>query len=94
MKIAVIRGREAADDRAAENLLDDVSLTDRDFPWLQDIRTLAKAEIAHRFNQAEAEQQHTKTFLARQPMLFEPDIALNFNLLRYQEKLKPWYQKT
>jgi len=94
MKIAVIRGREVANLKAAESLLDDVSLTDRDFPWLQDIRTLAKAEIAHRFNQPEAERQHTKSFLVRQPMLFEPDIALNFHLLRYQERLKLWYQET
>jgi len=59
---------------------------------LADIRTLAKSEIAHRFSQPDVEKKHVDEFMARQAMLFEPDIALNFHLLRYQERLKPRYR--
>jgi hypothetical protein len=92
MKLAVIRGRAAPNQSDAEKLLDDVTLTDKDFRWLGDIRTLAKAEIAHRFGNSDLEEQHIGSFLEHQAMLFEPDIALNFHLLRYQERLKPRYQ--
>lgn len=92
MNRAVIRGRAAASHEEAEDLLDSVELKGNDFPWLADIRTLAKAEIAHRFSQPNVERQRVEEFMARQTMLFEPDIALNFHLLRYQEHLKPRYQ--
>ncbi len=89
MNIAVIHSRAAAAIEEAREVLNVVTLSGQDFPWLEDIRTLALAEAAHRFGDAEFEQQHVETFLARQPLLFEPDIALNFHLLRYQERLKP-----
>jgi len=89
---AVIRARAATDQAAAERMFDDVALSQTDFPWLGDIRTLAKAEIAHRFGRPELETQRIDEFVSRQGMLFEPDIALNFHLLRYQERLKPGYQ--
>lgn len=92
MKHAVTKGRASASQKEAEGLLDDVELSAKDFPWLVDVRTLAKAEIAHRFGQADVEKQHVESFLARQAMLFEPEIALNFHLLRYQESLKARYQ--
>lgn len=92
MKRAVIKGRGSASQKEAENLLDTVELKENDFPWLADIRALAKAEIAHRFGQANLEERYIVDFMTRQPLLFEPDIALNFHLLRYQERLKPRYQ--
>lgn len=92
LKRAVIRGRAAASQQEAEDLLDQVELKGNDFPWLADIRTLAKAEIAHRFSKPDVEEKRVDEFMARQAMLFEPDIALNFHLLRYQERLKPRYQ--
>ena len=92
MKIAVMQGRMTGSAGAAEELLNAVNLSGEDFPWLQDIRTLAKAEIAYQFDQVEVEQEHVEAFLGRQPMLFEPNIALDFHLLRYQERLKPRYQ--
>jgi hypothetical protein len=72
-----------------EVLLEVALLSKQDFPWLPDIRTLALAEVASRFGDAARENEHVEAFLARPPMLFEPDIALNFHLLRYQERLKP-----
>jgi len=88
MESAVIRGRSAMSQREAEDLLDNVELKDNDPPWLADIRTLAKAEIAHRFSQPNLEKKRADEFMAKQAMLFEPDIALKFHLLRYQEHLK------
>jgi hypothetical protein len=92
MQRGVIQGRSAASQKEAEDLLDSVELKGNDFPWLADVRTLAKAEIAYRFSQPDLEKQRVEKFLARQAMLFEPDIALNFHLLRYQERLKPRFQ--
>ena len=93
MNIAVAKARAASTLGAAEEVLDSVELAEHDFPWLKDIRTLAKSEAAHRFDQPAFEHEHVAAFLVRQPMLFEPDIALNFHLLRYQEQLKPLYQQ-
>ena len=92
MNRAVIKGRDAANQQEAEELLDNVELKANDFPWLANIRTLAKAEIAHRYSQPDVESNRVDEFMARQPMLFEPDIALNFHLLRYQEHLKQRFQ--
>jgi len=92
MKRAVIKGRSSLSAKEAEDLLDGVELKDNDPPWLVDIRTLAKAEIAHRFSQPDLERKRVEEFMVKQGMLFEPDIALNFHLLRYQEHLKPRFQ--
>lgn len=92
MNAAVIKSRVAPSQAEAEAILDSVVLTDRDFRWLQDVRTLARAEIAHRNGQPELERQRIDEFLSRQAMLFEPEIAVRFHLLRYQERLKPKYQ--
>jgi hypothetical protein len=89
MNIAVIKARAASSLEATQDILARVALSDQDFPWLADIRTLALAEAAHRLGDRRLEQQRIEAFLVRQPMLFEPDIALNFHLLRYQETLKP-----
>jgi hypothetical protein len=89
MNIAVIQARTAPTAEAARHVLSEVVLSPQDFPWLVDIRTLALAQVAGRFGDAALENGQVETFLARQPMLFEPDIALNFHLLRYQERLKP-----
>jgi len=93
MNIAVAKARAAPTLGAAEEVLDSVELAEDDPPWLKDIRTLAKSQAAHRFNQPALEHEHVAAFLVRQPMLFEPDIALNFHLLRYQEQLKLLYQR-
>lgn len=88
MIVAVIQARMASNFDDAKGLLANVTLSEQDFPWLEDVRTLALAEVAHRFGEVSIEQGHVDAFIQRQPMLFEPDIALNFHLLRYQENLK------
>lgn len=92
MSIAVARARISPTLSDAEAVINKVWLMERDHKWLEDIRTLAKAEIAHRFGQFDVEQERIAEFLQHQPMLFEPDIALNFHLLKYQEGLKPHYR--
>jgi tetratricopeptide (TPR) repeat protein len=92
MNIAVANARLARSAKDAAAALDEVQLAENDHRWLEDVRTLAKAEVAHRFGQSEMESKHVAAFLQRQPMLFEPDIALNFYLLQYQESLKPHYR--
>ncbi len=93
MKIAVAKARMSQSESEAEATVNEVKLTEQDFPWLEDIRAIAKAEIAHRFDRSGVERERVAAFLGRQPLLFEPDIALNFHLLKYQENLKPWYQE-
>jgi tetratricopeptide (TPR) repeat protein len=93
MNLAVAKSRMAHTIGAAEGIVDAVQLTEQDFPWLEDIRTLAKAEAARRFHRSDLEAARISAFRARQPLLFEPDIALNFHLLRYQEYVKPLYRK-
>lgn len=89
MALATARARTAATLDDARRILGAVNLSSTDNPWLDDVRTLALAEAAHRSGDADEEQQRTDAFLQRQPMLLQPDVALRFHLLRYQERLKP-----
>jgi hypothetical protein len=89
MALAAARARTAASLDEARRILGAVMLSSTDNPWLEDVRTLALAEAAHRSGDADEEQARVDTFLARQPMLLQPDVALRFHLLRYQELLKP-----
>jgi tetratricopeptide (TPR) repeat protein len=89
LNIAVIKARAAKTLYSAKSFLAGVTLTAKQDAWLEDIRTLARAEAAHRFGDPELESECVDAFMVRQPMLLEPDIALDFHLLRYQEVLKP-----
>jgi hypothetical protein len=90
-KAAVIHARRQNEYSKAQEILGSVRLEDKDFPWLNDILLLANCEAAHRFNlQAEAELK--ERFLLRQQLLSEPNHAVSFRLLEYQELLKPIYQ--
>ena len=89
LAIAVIQAQQASSLEQAQRILHEVSLTALDFPWLEDVRTLSIAAIAHHFGIEATERSQRAVFLERQPMLFEPDHAVNFLLLRYQEQLKP-----
>lgn len=92
LRLHVLLAQEARDEQEAVRLLDSVELTPDDFPWLADIRVLAKCEQARKAGAASREADLIEEFLSRQPLLFEPDHAVNFNLLRYQENLKEIYQ--
>jgi tetratricopeptide (TPR) repeat protein len=92
VKRAVLRCRAARTVEAALAELDAVRLTPDDHAWLEDVRTLARAELFHRFQMADREQAALSEFWPRQAMLFEPNHAFNFGLIEYQERLKPHYQ--
>ena len=94
MRLNVLLAQEASDYQEAIRLLDSVILVEDDLPWLDDIRLLAKCEQAHKANKSEQESKLRAQFLARQPLLLEPDNAINFNLLKYQENLKSEFRKT
>lgn len=90
---AAILSRIAPSLATAIAAIDEVHLAPNDFAWLEDVRTLLRAEAAHRFADALLEQRHLATFLERQAMLFEPHWAFDFGFLRYQETLKAGYQR-
>jgi hypothetical protein len=89
MRIAIFESFNSKSHAEALDVLDTVHLNKNDFRWLEDMRTLAKAEAAHRFDETEAEDKLVAAFLSNQTMLFEPDHAVSFGLLKYQEVLKP-----
>lgn len=72
--------------------LDAVQLASNDHAWLEDIKTLARAELFHRFENREGEEAALAQFWPRQAMLFEPNHAFYFGFVDYQELLKPHYQ--
>ncbi len=92
MRIAIIAGR-SADPAAAEDRLAAVRLTRDDFPWLEDMRTLARARIAHAAGDEAREADLRDTFMARQPLLFEPEHVFDFRLVDYQQRLTPLYRR-
>ena len=59
---------------------------------MPDILLLTRCELAYRNNDLEKEGVLRGEFIKMQRLLFEPDHALNFNLLKYQERLRPIYQ--
>lgn len=87
--IGVIQAREANSLEDAHRILSEIPLTPQDFRWLEDVRTLAIAAAAHRFENDALERTNREAFIQHQPMLLEPDHAVNFLLLGYQEQLKP-----
>jgi tetratricopeptide (TPR) repeat protein len=90
-RAAVIHAQRQEEYPKAQEILESVKLAEDDFPWLNDILLLARCEAAHRFD-PKAEAELVDRFLLRQQLLFEPDNAVNFRLLEYQELLKPIYQ--
>lgn len=93
MKLNCLLAKSITTEKEALQLIDKTKVSENDFPWLEDIRLLAKCEIASRFGNNKLEKKLQTEFFNRQPLLFEPDHALNFFLLDYQEKLKKIYQK-
>lgn len=87
-KIALFESFSSKSFQESLDKIDSVEFSDNDFPWLEDIRILAKAEAANRFKH-ESESKFIGSFLQNQSMLFEPDHAVSFGLLAYQEVIKP-----
>src|SRR5438067_968269 len=101
MKRAVLRARAMANFPpplgegrvgAAVAELDAVQVTSDDHAWLEDIQTLARAELFRRFQMPDREEAALSEFWPRQALLFEPNHAFHFGFIDYQETLKPHYQ--
>lgn len=94
LQLRILEAQSEDDPAAAGNILDSLTFAENDFTWLEDMRLLARCELAQRAEDQAREAELLAEFFPRQPLLFEPDNAINFNLLVYQESLKEWYQKT
>lgn len=90
IQAAVWESRTAASVEACDAVVDRVRLTESDFEWLEDARTLAKAECRLRFG-GDAKDLIT-AFTVRQPLLFEPDHAVSFGFLEVQQELMAGYR--
>lgn len=90
----ILEAQSEADPLVAKRALDSVNFGPNDFPWLEDMKLLAKCELAHRANPEARETELRAQFFMRQPLLYEPDSALDFTLLTYQEDFKGQYPKT
>ncbi len=77
----------------AEVALDRINFTPQDFKWLEDIRLLAKCEMASRTGMRQKETELLTQFFEKQPLLFEPNHCFYFNFVDYQEILKREYQR-
>jgi hypothetical protein len=88
LQLGILLAQEARDVEQATRMLDSVTLGADDFPWLEDMRLLARCELSAKFGNQGVEMRLREEFMARQPLLFEPDNAISFNLLKYQENLR------
>ncbi len=92
VQLAALKARGANGSEEAVALLQEVNLSQNDFPWLVDVLTIHKAWSFQRAAELQQENAEIEQFLAKQPMLFEPDHAVSFGFLPYQETLKAKYQ--
>lgn len=93
MRLAVLRAQVAPNPVVAEEHLRSVQLMEEDEPWLEDVRALGLARLAHGRGDERGERELIERFLQTQPMLLEPGQALTFHLLEYQRTLKQGYQR-
>lgn len=91
LRLHILEAQSTEDLSKAEDLLNRPKFQERDFPWLEDMRLLALCELEKRRGNAEKERELQQEFLKKQSILFEPDHAMSFNLLSYQECLKLVY---
>jgi len=93
MQLAGVTAELESDFPTAEQSIAAVQLRANDFPWLEDVRTILLAKLNHRHGRPD-EEKYKRQFLLKQKLLFEPDHAVSFFLLEYQELLKRDYQAT
>ncbi|MBI2441156.1 MAG: hypothetical protein HYV35_07290 [Lentisphaerae bacterium] len=92
-QLACLRALTLADPAQAEECLAEVAFADNDFKWLADVILIHRARLAEKTGETEREAALVAEFFSRQPLLFEPDHAVNFAFLDYQEKLKRKYRE-
>jgi tetratricopeptide (TPR) repeat protein len=92
LRAAILSAQASEDLSMAATLLEEPEFGPEDFPWLDDMRLLARCELAAREKKAGAERELRSAFLERQSGLFELHHALTFNLLDYQNGLRADYR--
>ena len=92
VQLAAFKARTLSDSGAAIAILDAVHIAPNDFPWLPDIVVVHKAWAYARAQEIQSEKAEVERFMAKQKLLFEPDHAVSFAFLPYQETLKSRYQ--
>lgn len=92
-QLACLRAVTLDDPVSADKCLSEVVLTDKDFRWLADVILIHRARLAEKMGNTEREALLVREFISNQPLLFEPDHAVNFAFLDYQEKLKHRYRE-
>jgi hypothetical protein len=90
LRDALHRARETGD-AEGRICLEAVEFAPNDFGWLEDFRTLGLAEHAARHGRDNDEATLLAKFRQSQPLLIEPDHAVFFHFLPYQEKLRAAY---
>jgi len=90
MQLAGLAVEFEQDFSVAERSVISVQSKPNDFPWLEDVRTILLAKLNHKHGRSE-EEDYKQKFLQKQKLLFEPDHAVSFFLLNYQELLKKHY---
>ncbi len=93
MQLAMLKSQRAIERALAEQILRSLNLKPNDFPWLEDVRLLGISQVAHRFGDSAVEATLLASFRERQALLFEPDHAVTFQLIDYQERLKEIYRQ-
>jgi tetratricopeptide (TPR) repeat protein len=91
-RLAALKARLAGSIGNALAALDEVRLDTNDFPWLADVVTIHRAWAHWRSGNGDGEATEVDRFFARQPLLFEPNHAVSFAFLPYQETLKSRFQ--
>ena len=94
VQLAALKARCDVNIGNALATLEYVSLEANDFPWLDDVLTICRAWAHNRAKNTTSETAEVNRFLARQRLLFEPDHAVAFAFLPYQETMKPKYQNS
>ncbi len=93
VQLAALKARCDVNIERALATLGNIPLEANDFHWLADVLTICRAWAHNRVKDIARETAEVERFLARQRLLFEPDHAVAFAFLPYQETLKPRYQK-
>ena len=92
MRLATWRARGSGRPAEAERWLESVTVRDGDFPWLEDVRLLARIAAARKAGELQQDDPRIAELFERQRRLFEPEHAFHFGLLDEQEILKERYR--
>lgn len=89
LQIALFQNKTENNLDTGLNRIDTITIGDNDFPWLNDIKTLGKAELAERLGDKQKENELLDKYFETQLLMFEPFISFDFGLVDYQETIKP-----